>query len=550
MARTKVRRPLADQRLREATLELARELVRHENVGRSRFDLLEEAAGMLLELFQCEAVEVWPGRGTGTRRYGIRRGGSGSYLPLPGEASRLAEVCRGVACGEVDAALRVRMREGALLLEEPQEVLGRDLDGSWGSLAVMPCGDGALVLAGPARGWFKPKEIPFLVDIARIVGIALAIQQPREALGERVKELTCLYGLSRLAQQSELPLGDLLQGIARLIPPAWQHPEHAHCRISFDSAVFESPGFKPSPLRQGASILVKETQRGWIEVFYDQDVPGIDGERPFLPEERNLIEGLAREVALVIERRQLANDRERLWEQIRHMDRLATIGQLAASVAHELNEPLCSILGLAQLAIKDRELSPQARGDLRKIVESSLHAREVVKSLLGFSRAEPARMAPVSLNRIIEDALGLFTARCARAKVTIQLELDHALPRVNADPSQIHQVLVNLIVNAIQAMPEGGTLTLGTSRQRGWVRLFVADDGIGMNDETLRQIFEPFFTTKEAGHGTGLGLGIVQNIIATLGGTLAVESQPGRGSRFTLEMPVGDQVEPRERQHE
>jgi signal transduction histidine kinase len=109
---------------------------------------------------------------------------------------------------------------------------------------------------------------------------------------------------------------------------------------------------------------------------------------------------------------------------------------------------------------------------------------------------------------------------------------------------------VNLIVNAIQAMPEGGTLTLGTSRQRGWVRLFVADDGIGMNDETLRQIFEPFFTTKEAGHGTGLGLGIVQNIIATLGGTLAVESQPGRGSRFTLEMPVGDQVEPRERQHE
>jgi signal transduction histidine kinase len=530
-------------------------LTRRGNGGQRKLDLLEETAGVLLDLFQCEAVEIWPGRGV--LRYAIGRGRPDGYRPLPGESGPLARMCKGFMGEEADPALRPYVENDSLVLDDPwtdanAASMLEGLDSSWRSIAIMGLGagqEGALILAGPEPAWFRPGEIPFLEDIARILGMSVAFHQPREALGERVKELTCLYGLSRLAQQSELPLGQLLQGIAELIPPAWQYPESARCRITFDGDVFESRGFRETALRQSAGILVKGVQRGGIEVFYSEEVSGVDRENPFLAEERNLIEGLAREVALVIERRQLEKDRENLWEQIRHMDRLATIGQLAASVAHELNEPLCGILGLAQLAIKDQELSPQAKGDLGKIVESSLRARDVVRRFLGFSRTEQARKSSVSLNRIIEDALDLFGARCARAQVIVRLELDHGLPAIHADASQIHQILVNLIVNAIQAMPEGGVLTLGTNRNGKTIRLRVEDSGIGMTPETLQQIFVPFFTTKDSGHGTGLGLGIVQNIIDAHGGTLTVESQPGAGSRFTMELPAKAPGRVKERRH-
>jgi len=289
---------------------------------------------------------------------------------------------------------------------------------------------------------------------------------------------------------------------------------------------------------------------GGIEVFYSEEVPRVDEASPFLPEERNLIEGLAREVSLMIERRQLDKDRETLWEQLRHMDRLATIGQLTTNVAHELNEPLCGILGLAQLAIKDQELPPQAKRDIRKIIASSLQARDVVKGLLGFSRPTPVRKVSVALNRVVEDVIDLFKVRCARAKITIQRELDPDLPKISADPSQIHQVLVNLIVNAIQAMPEGGKLTLGTRLSRERIQFSIDDSGIGMNDDTLRQIFVPFFTTKEVGLGTGLGMCIVQSIVTSHGGTIAVQSKSGEGSRFTIEFPREDPAGSLERSHE
>ncbi|HNX30325.1 MAG TPA: ATP-binding protein [Holophaga sp.] len=545
MERDRGRRSLPDRRLDEVVLRMTRMLIRREGRGLKRLGLLEEAARTLLELFQCEAVEIWSGQGTGILRYGVHRGGQEGYLPLPGEACPVTRMCLGLPGLEDDPACRPLGENGSFLVDLPREGASRPAwEGcgvSWRSLAVVPLGtvqEGVLVLAGHGPGWIRPKEIPCLEDVARIIGIGVAFHQPREALGERVKELTCLYGLSRLAQQSDLPLGRLLQGIAELVPPAWQYPESAHCRITFDGDVFESRGFRETRLRQGAALLVKGALRGGIEVFYSDEVSGAGQGSPFLAEESNLIEGLAREVALVIERRRLEEDREKLWEQIRHMDRLATVGQLAASMAHELNEPLCSILGLAQLASKDRELSQQAKGDLGKIIDSSLRARDVVRGLLDFSRAEHARRTSVSLNQVVEDALDLFRARCAGAKVGIRLDLDPGLPRVRADATQIHQVLVNLIVNALQAMPKGGTLTLGTRRRRKRVQLRVEDDGIGMGPETLRNIFVPFFTTKEAGHGTGLGLAIVQDIITTHGGTLSVESRPGVGSRFFMDLPL------------
>jgi signal transduction histidine kinase len=361
---------------------------------------------------------------------------------------------------------------------------------------------------------------------------------PRAALAERVKELTCLYGLSRLMQEADLPLDSVLQGIAELVPPAWQHPGAAGCRITVDGGTAASPGFAQSALRLEAGVRIRGVLRGRIEVCYREGQPGVDGARPFLDEERNLLEAIAREVALVVERRQLETERENLLEQARHLDRLVTIGQFAAGLAHELSEPLCSILGLAQLAAKDRELPPQAAADIRRIIESSLHAREIVKSFLAFARAGSSRAAPTAMNQVVTEALDLFTGRCARARIAVRLDLAPGLPEVQAVPTQMRQVLVNLIRNAIQAMPGGGTLTLSTCAAGDCVRVLVADTGIGMEDGTVRRIFTPFFTTREAGDGTGLGLSIVQGIIAAHGGTLAVDSRPGQGSRFQAELPI------------
>ena len=255
---------------------------------------------------------------------------------------------------------------------------------------------------------------------------------------------------------------------------------------------------------------------------------------------------VARQIALVVERREAAEDRSRLQDQLRHADRLATIGQLSAGVAHELNEPLGNILAFAQLAGKEPGVPDQVARDLEKIVTTSLHAREIIKKLMLFARQMPPRKTRVSLNAVIEEGLYFLESRCAKEGVAIERRLATGLPEIVADPSQLNQVLVNLVVNAIQAMREGGTLTIATRRSGSDVVLMVEDTGTGMDHEVLGKIFTPFFTTKDIHEGTGLGLPVVHGIVSSHGGTIGVDSTPGQGTRFEIRLPVADQKEDRE----
>ncbi len=555
MAGEIIRRPLHGRGADKALLAFMHAILGRIQDGTQGTDLIRDAALRALDMIQCSAIEVWVNHGSTLRRFRIRPGDLGEYLPLPDGSSWLTRACR-QAAHRHSCATPLDGDRGQVECQSWQGVPQLDeadgMDPSWRMLQVLPLGGtvgGALVLADSGAGAFMSKERPFLLEVARILGVGIALQQPREALAERVKELTCLFGLSRLLQQQDLSLQQMLQGIANLVPPAWQFPEHAFSRISFDDDVVTSEGFLETSLRQQVSIRVRGEVRGGIEVFYREEVPSLDVVEPFLAEEWNLLEGLGQEVALAIERRALEKDRENLLEQVRHMDRLATVGQFASGIAHELNEPLCSILGLAQLAIKDQELSPQAKGDLRKIIESSLHARDIVKGFLTFSRGGRAEKSLLDINQLIVDVLDLFTARCAREQISIRRKLAPGLPGIEAVPSQMRQVLVNLIVNGIQAMPKGGTLILGTRLEERSIRIIVADTGIGMDDQTVEKIFTPFFTTKDAEHGTGLGLGIVQDIIASHGGKLRVESQRNAGSRFIVEIPAGRAGSSRGPQH-
>lgn len=359
----------------------------------------------------------------------------------------------------------------------------------------------------------------------------------KAALNERVKELTCLYGIAQIAGRPEASLEEVLQEIAERLPGAWQYPEIASARITFDDVSYSVEGFREGGQTQTADIVLSGVKRGSVEIVYLQRRPRLD-EGPFLTEERNLINEVARQISLIIERRHAEQDRLKLQDQLRHADRLATIGMLAAGVAHELNEPLGNILGFAQLLKKCPDVPTPAMADIEKIEAASLNAREIIQKLLVFARQTPPNKRPVNLNQIVEDGLYFFEARCAKQGVELIRILAPALPQVTADPSQLNQVLVNLVVNALQAMPAGGSLTVRTDARDREVLLIVEDTGMGMSDEVARQIFLPFFTTKDIGHGTGLGLPVVHGIVSSHGGSIDVSGGIGRGARFEISIPA------------
>jgi signal transduction histidine kinase len=395
---------------------------------------------------------------------------------------------------------------------------------------------GQLLLKSLQPDRFNRRNVEFYEGIAQTVGLAMASRQAQWALRERVKELTCLYGIGQIAQVPGVSLGDVLQRIVELLPPAWQFPDIACARIILDGRVHATPGFREGLHCQTAELTVNRKVRGLIEVAYlEARVEFAEG--PFLAEERSLIDTVAQEVGLIVERRETEESQANLQAQLRHADRLATIGQLAAGVAHELNEPLGSILGFAQLMQKGPDLPQGAAKDLERIIKASLHAREVIHKLLVFSRQKPPVKVRVNMNRVVEEGLYFLESRCARAGITLCPVLAPDLPEIPADASQLHQVVVNLVVNSIQAMPDGGTLTIETQTGAEWVTLSVQDTGAGMTDEVREKVFSPFFTTKDVDQGTGLGLAVVHGIVTSHGGSVRVESAPGKGARFEIRLP-------------
>ncbi|MBM3791818.1 MAG: hypothetical protein FJW35_15905, partial [Acidobacteria bacterium] len=386
------------------------------------------------------------------------------------------------------------------------------------------------------EGPFLKEERHLLDAIAETLGVTISHQEAQLALRERVKELTCLHGIAKIAQRPGASIEEILAEVVDLLPPGLLYPEIAAARITLEGKNYSTPGFVERPDRLGADITADGKRRGRVEVVYRHPMPEID-EGPFLKEERSLLNEVARQVGLIVERSEAENERDRLQQQLRHADRLATIGQLAAGAAHELNEPLGNILGFAELAGKLPRLPKQAHSDLKKIVEAALHAREIIKKLMIFSRQMPTQMEPLDLNEVVAKGILFLESRLEQESVRLIRDLHESLPRIRGDASQLQQVLVNLVVNALQSMPGGGALTIRTGQDEAEVFLIVEDTGVGMSEDVLKQIFLPFFTTKQVGQGTGLGLSVVHGIVTSHNGTISVASREGRGSRFEIRFP-------------
>jgi two-component system NtrC family sensor kinase len=549
---------------------LSNRIFLYANRGLPRIDFMREVSQMLLDLSGCDAVELRLNRRDRCyRSEAIRRlnrpfrfeimpcaqNKEGKVIPCLQEDSGFERLCRDVVSKRFDPSLPFFTENGSFFTNNVGDFLtwwskkhkqsgvqGFSFEGGYRSLAMIPFviddeNLGLLQLKSKREDFFTEEEIEFCEGVTQTLGVALVLRSAQVALRERIKELTCLYGIAQLVERPGISLEEILQGIVKLLPPAWLYPEIASARIIFDGRSYPTPGFQENRQKQSADIIVGGERRGSVEVVYIEEKPELD-EGPFLKEERSLIDTVAREVAIVIERRQAEEERLKLQDQLRHADRLATIGELAAGVAHELNEPLGNILGFVQLAKKCPGLPQQASEDIEKAVIASLHAREVVKKLMLFSRRMPPQKTQVNLNRLVEEGLYFLESRCAKEGIELKREFLPDLPEITADPGQLTQVLVNLVVNAIQAMPQGGKLTVRTLAGKGHVSLIVEDTGAGMSEEVMKNIFIPFFTTKEVDQGTGLGLPVVHGIVTSHGGSIKVESRVGRGTRFEVKLPL------------
>jgi two-component system NtrC family sensor kinase len=225
-------------------------------------------------------------------------------------------------------------------------------------------------------------------------------------------------------------------------------------------------------------------------------------------------------------------------QQIGRSEQLASVGRLAAGVAHEINNPLTGVLAFADLLREKENMDAQDREDLELIIRETKRAREIVKGLLDFARETPQVKTQVDINDLARQTLKLLGKRDAFQGIFLLEELAEPLPLVHGDKNQLQQVLVNLSLNACEAMPRGGTLVVATSCAKDHVVIKVSDTGCGIKKDHLDKIFEPFFTTKPVGKGTGLGLSVTYGIVQQHGGTLEVESDEGKGATFTVILPA------------
>lgn len=357
-------------------------------------------------------------------------------------------------------------------------------------------------------------------------------------LRERVKELKCLYDLSKIALKAGNDVSVILNKTLEILPDAMQFPNLAEVSITYGKLNYTTKEFSTCKHHISSSIGIGNKKVGALKVGYRAVSKKAATRNLFLTEEKNLIKIVARELSLFIKRAAVEENNKKLEMQLQHSERLAFVGELSAGIAHELNEPLGRILGFAQLVKKNGSLTEQQDTDIDRIIKASLYTREIIKKLMLFSRQMPRQINAVNLNTIVQSILYFIDIRFQSRGIKIVERLDQHLPVIEADSVQISQVLVNLITNAIHAMAGGGKITIATKRKQNQVSLVVSDTGSGMSNEVKRKIFEPFYTTKPVGQGTGLGLSVVQGIVEEHKGKILVSSNPGKGSRFEIVLPL------------
>ncbi|ABB30938.1 histidine kinase [Geobacter metallireducens RCH3] len=230
-----------------------------------------------------------------------------------------------------------------------------------------------------------------------------------------------------------------------------------------------------------------------------------------------------------------------LLELLAFNEKMAELGRMAAGVVHELNTPLSVIVSATQMILREEELPEFVREMVERVNEEAHRLAELTKGVLSFARRDSGGRAEADANQVIGEVMTFLRFEAGKRSIGVIEDLDHRLPFIAADANRVKQVIINLVMNAFQAMGEGGTLFLRTVQESETaVTVQVADTGPGIPPDAQERIFTPFFTTKEPGEGTGLGLFITRKLMEGIGGAIAVKSVVGEGTTFTLTFPVAE----------
>ena len=226
-------------------------------------------------------------------------------------------------------------------------------------------------------------------------------------------------------------------------------------------------------------------------------------------------------------------------------ERLASMGQLSAGIAHELNNPLGTILIYAHMILKELPEDDPRREDIRMIASEATRCKNIVRGLLDFARQSRVSKAPTDVAVLADDVVAIMKPKAEEVGARLTAEVEDALPTMMIDADQIKQMLVNLVQNGLDAVAEGGDVAVSARRgdRPDTVEISIKDNGCGISEENRRKLFAPFFTTKEPGKGTGLGLAIAYGVVKMHSGDIAVESEPGKGTVFSVVLPVGHEGE-------
>ena len=365
----------------------------------------------------------------------------------------------------------------------------------------------------------KNRIISVARDITERKVVEQELKKSEHNFKERVKELTCLYGLSRLFEKPGISIDEIIQGTFVLISSAMQFPEVICTRIIFNEKEYKTINFKETKWEITSKVKFKGKQVK-IEVYYLE-------ENLFLKEERSLLHEIVNRLKSIIEYKIIT-------EELVRKEKLATIGTLIGSIGHELRNPLGvisnSVYFLNQKMKKKEEKVEKHLKILQKEVDK---ANKFISNLLDFIRIRTPNFKEGDLNKTIEN---VANEMIFPENIILERYLDDKLPSINFDFSQIKQVFHNLFLNAIQAMPEGGILEITTSSRENFIEIRIKDSGIGISEEDLDNIFEPLYTTKVI--GIGLGLTIVKDLVEKHGGIIQVKRNSRGGTIFTLKLPL------------
>lgn len=292
--------------------------------------------------------------------------------------------------------------------------------------------------------------------------------------------------------------------------------------------------FVPADWKKEIQALVTGEAEGEVELRL--------AERTFCLSAAPVHEGDVSNIVLLFEDQ---TDRRRLQDQLVQSTKLSAMGQLVAGVAHELNNPLASVVGFADFLGEIPDVPTALREPLAVIREEAERASTIVRNLLGFARKQDRQRRPTAVGPLIESTMALLRNPLMANRVEARVDCEPNLPRINVDPNQIQQVLVNLVTNASQAIASTGrqgTVTVRARRFLDGIAIDIVDDGPGMTPELAAQVFEPFFTTKAEHEGTGLGISISQGIVKEHGGRITLETAPDQGATFTVFLPALPEV--------